>query len=522
MKYRRNERQEWKSCFGSRNPDHPRYQMVILGLFLLVLLSPARVRTETLSGDDIDRLMQKGLAAWKVPGASIAVVQGNNSYIQGYGVRELGSSRRVTPETLFAIGSTTKAFTTAAMALLIDEGKMRWDDPVQRHLPSFRLSDPLANANVTLRDIVSHRTGLTRHDMLWYGSPWNRAEILRRIGLVSLTHSFRSTYYYQNIMFLAAGSAVEGASGRSWEDFVRTRLFEPLGIRHANFSSVEAEKYPDHASPHIQDADGIRVVAWRNLDSVGPAGSINAGARDLERWIRFQLGDGELEGKRIVSASHLQETHSPQTIIRMEGETREENPESHFLNYGLGWRVQDYRGHFMLSHAGVIGGFRAYIALVPEATLGIMVLSNLAGRPSLPEAVTSSLVDVALGSPSRDWNSFFLDLVKRRRAKRRQDRDDLESKRHHGTRPSREQPAYVGKYENPAYGTAGVTLEGGVLLLRWSYFLLALKHYHYDVFMVDDKTLGGELVSFQLDREGAVHTMKFLEVEFQRFLEQKR
>ena len=489
---------------------------------MLVLLLPVLGRAESLSIDDIDRLMLEGLAAWNVPGASIAVVQGKMSYRQGYGVRELGSSRMVTPETLFAIGSTTKAFTTAAMAILIDQGKMHWDDPVHRHVPFFRLSDPLADKNVTLRDIVSHRTGLSRHDMLWYGSPWDRAEILRRIGFVSITHSFRSKYQYQNIMFLAAGHAVERASGLSWEDFIRRRLFKPLGIQDANFSSIDAEKHPDHASPHMRDEDGIRVVAWRNLDNVGPPGSINAGARDLERWIQFQLGGGALEGKQILSASHLEETHMPQTIIPLEGEMKEENPETHFLNYGLGWRVQDYRGHFMLSHAGVIDGFRAHVALVPEATLGVMVLSNLGGRPSLPEAMTHSLVDIALGSPTRNWNLFFLDLAKKRRAKLRQDRDDLERKRHHGTRLSRDRPAYLGKYEHPAYGSAGVTLEEGVLLLHWSGFRLALKHYHYDVFMVEDRTLGGGLVSFHLDQEGGVHAMKFLEVEFQRPSQQKR
>src|SRR5713226_2808287 len=174
----------------------------------------------------LDRIMQESLQAWQAPGAAIAVVKGDEVvYLKGFGVRELGGSKPVTPETLFAIGSTTKAFTTTAMGMLVDEGKMAWDDPARKHVEFFHLSDPLADANVTLRDLVCHRTGLSRNDALWYGSPWSREEVIRKIGLVKLTQPFRSTWQYQNIMFLTAGYAVGAASKSSWEDFVERRIF---------------------------------------------------------------------------------------------------------------------------------------------------------------------------------------------------------------------------------------------------------------------------------------------------------
>src|SRR5712692_3088429 len=298
---------------------------------------------------EIDALMQEALQTWQVPGASVAVVQGDEViYLKGFGVREQGRDEPVTPETLFAIGSTTKAVTTTAMAMLVDDGKIGWDDPVRKHLPFFRLADPLADENVTLRDLVCHRTGLSRHDMLWYGSPWGREEIVRRIAQVKLDKSFRSTYQYQNIMYLAAGLAVGAASNSTWEEFVQERILDPLGMTGANFSTTVAEKAPDHATPHRKKEETIEGIPWRNLDNVAPAGSINAGVRDMSRWVRFQLGGGTFEGKPLLSAANLAETHTPQMVMRMDDNQKFLLPETTQVSYGLGWAISDYRGQLLI------------------------------------------------------------------------------------------------------------------------------------------------------------------------------
>lgn len=421
-----------------------RVRLLAFALAVCVILS-CQGLAGTLDAAAIDRIVQEALAAWGVPGASVAIVQGDEVvYIQGFGVKELGNAAPVTADTIFAIGSTTKAFVSAAMAILVDEGKMSWDDPVRKHLTSFRLSDPLADDNVTMRDLVCHRTGLSRNDMLWYASPWSREEIVAKIGRVKLSRPFRAQYQYQNIMFLTAGQAVGAAAGTTWENFTRTRIFEPLGMTGANFSVTEAQLAPDHASPHSKPRDAnLKVVPWRNIDNVGPAGSINASTRDLSKWVRMQLADGLFAGKRIVSQTNLRETRTPQTVIRIEGPLFAANPHTNLMSYGMGWRLQDYHGRLMVSHGGRIDGFSALITLIPSEQLGIVFLSNR-GNTQMDAAVNNSIVDLALGLPSTQWTKVLKEQVERSEAEAKKQRDERDAKRHKNTKPSRELAAYRG------------------------------------------------------------------------------
>jgi CubicO group peptidase (beta-lactamase class C family) len=466
---------------------------------------------------EIDALMQEALQVWQVPGASAAVVQGDEvSYLKGVGVRELGRDEPVTPETLFAIGSTTKAITTTAMALLVDDGKMAWDDPVRKHLPFFRLSDPLADDNVTLRDLVCHRTGLSRHDMLWYGSPWAREEILRRIGQVKLDKSFRSIWQYQNIMYLAAGLAAGAASKSTWEEFVQARILDPLGMTGANFSTTTAEKAPDHATPHRKKEEKIEVIPWRNLDNVAPAGSINAGARDMSRWVRFQLGGGTFEGKPLLSAAHLAETHTPQMVLRMDENQKALFPETTQISYGLGWNISDYQGHLVIAHGGGIDGFRATVHLAPRAKLGLVILANLGGT-AMPEALVNNLLDLLLDLPRQDWNALLMERAKKAEAEGKTRENEREEKRHKDTSPTRELAAYTGAYEEPAYGTVSISLENGALQLQWSNFHSRLEHFHFDTFTTkNENPIENQQVLFALGADGEVATIGFLEQQFKK------
>jgi CubicO group peptidase (beta-lactamase class C family) len=466
----------------------------------------------------LDTLVHAAMKAFQVPGASVAVVHGEEVlYLKGFGVRELGKEEPVTPDTLFAIGSTTKAFTTTAIAMLVEDGKLAWDDPVRKHLPFFRLSDPLADANVTLRDLVVHRTGISRHDLLWYNSSWEREEILRKIGLVKSNTSFRSTWEYNNIMYLAAGTASGAVAGGSWEALVQQRIFDPLGMTGANFSVTVAQQAPDHASPHEKDKDkNLQVIPWRNLDNVAPAGAINAGARDLTKWIRFQLGEGMFEGKRLLSATHLAETHTPQMVLRRDEAARAMEPETQISNYALGWAIQDYHGHLLISHGGGIDGFRAQVALVPEAKLGLVILANSAGH-AMPEALRNSLLNHLLDFPQRDWNALFTGLAEKGEAEQQAKETEREEKRHKETHPSRELTAYTGAYEEPAYGTASVSLENGALALQWINFHFPLEHFHFDTFLAkSERPRFTEPVVFTLDASGDVALLKVLNVEFKK------
>ncbi len=486
----------------------PRRFFAILALSL-ALLAPAY--SQAVDTAAIDKIMQEALQTWQVPGAAIAVVKGDEVvYMKGYGVRERGGTKPVTPQTLFAIGSTTKAFTTTAMAMLVDEGKMAWDDPVRKYIEFFHLSDPLADQDVTLRDLVCHRTGLSRHDELWYGSPWGRQEIIRKIGLAKLTKPFRSTWQYQNIMFLTAGYAVGAAAKTSWEDFVQKRIFDPLGMTGADCSVTVAEKAPDHATPHRKKEDGkIEAIPWRNIDNIAPAGSINAGVSDLSKWVRFQLGDGAFQGKRLVSAANLEETHTPQMVERIEGPAKAvaQETETTQMSYGLAWQIHDYRGHLLVEHGGGIDGFLTSLTLVPKSKWGVAILSNLSPA-SLQVSARNSVLDLLLGLPRKDWNTIYAGQTKKAEEERKAREKEREAKRVKGTKPSRELPAYAGAYEDPAYGSAHVSLESGSLVLEWSNFKSRLEHFHFDTFASKgDNPLGNEQVPFALGTDGDVATM---------------
>jgi len=293
---------------------------------------------------------------------------------------------------------------------------MNWDDPVRKHLSYFRLADPQADRQVTVRDLAAHRVGLARHDELWQDSPpLSREEIIRRVGSLPLEKPFRSTFLYNNLMYLALGCAAGAADGSSWEAVVQRRIFDPLGMKTANFSHTAAQASPDHSSPHVQDGIRVKVKTWRDLENIGPAGSINVSARDLSQWLRFQLGDGTIDGKRVLSAAALAETHKPQMATPSGGKTQAIFPYAKNPAYCLGWNSHTNRGHFILWHGGGgPTGFRTQILLVPKSNLGIAVISNVEGVPQLPEPVVNGILDLALGFQKTDWNKAILGGLKRR------------------------------------------------------------------------------------------------------------
>jgi CubicO group peptidase (beta-lactamase class C family) len=470
--------------------------------------------------DSIEAIVHDALRAWQVPGVAVAIIHNDEVvYLKGHGVKELGKKDPVTPDTLFPIASCTKAFTTTAMAMLVDEGKMAWDDPVRKHVDYFHLADPLADANVTLRDLVTHRTGVRGHELLWYRSPWTQEEIIRKIGLVKLDRPFRSSFQYQTTMFTTAGHAVASAAKMPWAEFVQKRILDPLEMTATTLTTADVDKTPDHATPHRRNRLGSpEPIPWYRIDVPEPAGSINSTARDLARWVQFHLGDGTWNGKRLVSAASFAEPHTPQNIIRMEGQAKAQNPETLQMSYGMAWVVQDYRGHLLFGHAGAIDGFRAHLALLPRDRLGIVLLNNL-HETRMNQALANNLIDRLLGLGKRDWNSFHLALVK-------QDMDaaqarflEREASRHHGTKPSRELTAYVGRYEEPAYGTAEIALEEGTLVWKWSTFRQPLRHFHYNTFTIENDLLNGVQAQFALGPDGEVATLRVedpLGVEFKK------
>lgn len=484
--------------------------------FLTIVLCLAAV--SAFAQQNFDKLVADTMAAWRVPGVAVAIVQNDRViYLKGFGVKEIGKPDAITPDTLFEIASTTKAFTTTAMAMLVDEKKIDWDEPVRKYVDYFHLDDSCADSLVTLRDIVSHRTGLSRHDELWDYTDWPREQVIRSMATVKLTKPFRSAYQYQNIMFALAGEVVASAAKMPWEQFVRTRIFEPLGMSSTRVSFADWNASP-HATGHRYDRLGDRFTAQTMTDysAIAPAGTIKSNARDMAQWLRFQLAGGAIDGKRLLSAEALEETRMPQTVIRFEGNGREANPETNMQAYGLGWVIQDYRGDLLVAHAGALNNFRTQVALLPKKNSAVIVMEN-AGRGYAIISLRNAILDRLLGGATRDWNAHFLALEKKIVDKAQADKSDREAKRHRDTRPSRDLQTYAGTYESPAYGKAAVVIENGTLALRWNRLSVPLTHYHFDTFAAStpDEEVD-EKVQFQLGTDGEVKSMTIFGEEFVR------
>ncbi|MFN2563433.1 MAG: serine hydrolase [Gemmatimonadaceae bacterium] len=452
-----------------------------------------------------DAYVNAALATWKVPGVGIAIVRNDSIiYAKGYGARELGKSDPVTERTLFAIGSSSKAFTAASIAMLVDEGKLRWDDAATKHLPNLQLYDPYATRELSIRDLLSHRSGLSRGDLLWYGSELDRDEILRRVRFLQPTWSFRSTFGYQNLMYLAAGQVIARVANAMWDDFVRQRIFQPLGMTSSNTTTRALASQRDVASPHAEIDDTVRIIPWRNIDNIAPAGSINSNVVDMAQWVRLQLGKGKYNGRQLISSAQVEEMHSPHTIIRQDAAFRMLFPGVNFFEYGLGWFLQDYRGKKVVQHGGNIDGMSALVTMIPEDNFGMVILTNMNGS-ALPSVLMYKTFDLHLKAPPKDWSAdrrkAYEGLVQQGREAQKR----LEAQRVSGTKPSLPLAQYAGTYVDSMYGEAHVRDEGGKLMLtRGPAFVADLEHWHFDTFRATwrARNLGKTFVSFRLGASG--------------------
>ncbi len=469
-----------------------------------------------LDSKTIDALIERAREAWHVPGAAVVIVSGDKVlYLNGSGRRTLGQPEPVTADTIFPLASCTKAFTTTLMAMLADEGKLGWDDPVRKHLKDFHLSDPLADGDVRLRDLVSHRTGVGSHDLIWYRAKWDQKEMVRRVSLLPFDRPFRTAMQYQSVMFIAAGQAAENAGKQTWNEMIGTRIFAPLEMKNARTHLPADKKVADRASPHWKNGDGqIETMSFYDFTTPNPAGSIHASARDLAKWIQFHLNAGKHGEKRLVSAANLRATHSPQIVIPMEGSNAEMHPYTQQMSYGMAWVIQDYRGELLVSHAGLIDGFRAHITLLPKRKLGLAILCNL-DQTRMNLALSNAIVDMLLKAPDHDWNKHYGDIVAAEEFAARRRAVEIERSRKGGTKPSLPLADYGGKYTEPAYGEAIVKLEAGELVLEWSRFRCKLEHFHFDTFRVPDRHLGQWPVQFIIT-DGKVTGMKAIGMEWKR------
>ena len=419
------------------------------------------------------------MTTWKVPGLAVAIVKdGEVVFSQGFGLRDVEGTAAITPRTLFAIGSCTKAFTTMGLAILVDEGKLDWDAPVRNYLPAFQMHDPMATERMTPRDLVTHRSGLPRNDLVWYGSSLSRRELVDRLRYLEPNKDFRTVWQYQNLMYMTAGYLAGEIAGQSWEEFTRARILDPLGMSSSNFSVEQSQQQPDFSLPHKEQRDAVVSIPFRDVGSVAPAGGINSSVTDMAQWLLLHLNKGKQGDVQIVSESQLAQMHAPQMVMpEITGGRYPELP--NFAAYGLGWMVQPYRGHTLVQHGGGIDGFTSNVALLPSVNGGLVILSNISSAfPGI--AVMLNVCDRLLGLDMVPWNDRLKQMVEQEKETAQKAREQGNSQRVAGTRPSHSLESYTGDFAHPAYGVVSIRLDGNRLRATRGELSFSLDHYHYD------------------------------------------
>ena len=466
---------------------------------------PSAAATSALAG--FDEFVQSAMKSWGVPGLAIAIVKdGKVVLAKGYGLRNVQANSPVTADTIFAIGSSTKAFTTMAMGILVEEGKLAWDEPVTKYLPKFALKDEVAGKRMTPRDLVTHRSGLPRHDLMWYNAKLSRPELVARLPYLEPNEDFREKFQYQNLMFLTAGHLSAEVAGTSWEDVIRTRILDPIGMKNSNFAVSESQKGGDFATPYTLKDKTAVDVPFRVIDTMGPAGSINSSVNDMSKWLQVNLGGGAIGGKRIVAARQVQDMHRPQMVIQT-FPGLSDDPEVQQPSYGLGWIIESYRGKKRVHHGGNIDGFSTQVSLLPDDGIGVVVLTNLNATP-LPDIVARHASDRLLGLEPIDWNGRSL---KRRDVGEKASaiaKKAAGEERKTGTKPAHTLDEYAGEYVHPAYGSVTVMRSGEGLTARFHDLPMRLNHWHYETFRADveEKSLSELKLFFQFftDAQGEV------------------
>jgi CubicO group peptidase (beta-lactamase class C family) len=465
-------------------------------------LDPAAKVVAALEG--FDNVAEEGLKALKVPGIAMVVIKDDKvAYARGFGFKDVEKKLPVTPDTIFAIGSSSKAFTVFALGKLVDQGKVEWDKPVRNYIPWFRLYDQSAGERLTVRDLVMHDSGLPRHDLVWYNNQKvTREELVRRLPYLQPSADLREKWQYNNLMYLTAGYLVEQLTGKKWEDAVRSLVFEPLGMKRANFSVLESQKDADFAYPYGTDDKGFKKLPFRDITIIGPAGAINASVNEMAHWALVHLNNGKFGGDQLVNTATVADMHASHMVLGAESET----PEILAQSYGMGWFTDIYRGHRRFHHGGNIDGFTAMVSVLPNDGLAFVVLSNMNGS-ALPELLVRTAADRILGVAAKDWIGETAKKIAEGEAAQKKAEEKKGTRRVQGTKPAHALADYAGDYNHPGYGDLKVELAGNGLAFTYNGIATPLEHWHYETFnglKADDPTFTDFKLTFRTDLNGRV------------------
>jgi len=499
---------------GGRSVVHTMPLLGSVGLLAAVALTPAAAVSQA-PPRNLDRTVARVLQAFDVPGLALTIVKDGQVVVaKGYGVKTLGRPDPVDSQTLFGIASNTKVFTATALGILVERGLLEWDAPVIRYLPWFAMWDPWVTRNLTIRDLLVHRSGLGlgAGDLLWWPpSTYDRKEISRRLRFIEPRTSFRSAYAYDNVLYTVAGEVIETVSGMTWEDFVQTQILDRVGMRTSNVRHSAAEHGANVATTHARVDGAVRVIKPFASDNTNPAGGINANADDMARWLMVQLDSGRIgdQGRMFTerTARQLWRIVVPQDPGVPPPELAPSR--GSFAGYALGLNVRDYRGQKLVSHTGGLPGYVSRVAFLPDVKLGVAVLTNMESGAAF-EALTWTVIDHYLGAPAFDWIAAYEALEARAAAAMRDREAATTATRDTTSRPSLPLERYVATYRDAWYGDIEIRLEAGRLVMQFSKtpsLLGDLEHWQYDTFVVrwrDRELRADAFVTFTLNPDGSV------------------
>jgi CubicO group peptidase (beta-lactamase class C family) len=506
----------------------PRRLAALLSVLAFVSALPAALGSSPWPGgqrpDDavppgLDATVAKIMKAFEVPGLALTIVKdGRVALAKGYGVRKLGDPAPVDARTLFGIASNSKVFTATALGLLVEEGKLAWDAPVVDYLPWFMMYDPYVTRELTVRDLLVHRSGLGlgAGDLLWWPeSTYNRREVAERLRFIQPATSFRSAYAYDNVLYLVAGEVIEAVTGRTWEDFVAERILKKVGMTDSNVRHSAAAEGGNVATPHAQVEGAVRPIAPFTSDNTNPAGGINSGAVDMAKWMLVRLARGKLaDGTALYSERTAREIEMPVTILPNPAPPAELAAlKSNFAAYALGVNVRDYRGHKVLTHTGGLPGYVSIVTLLPDRNLGVAVLTN-AESTSAFSALSWHIIDHDFGAPATDWTAAYLALQKRAEERLAKALGESEAARAVASGPSLPPAKYAGVYTDAWYGDIAIEEAGGKLVMRFTRtpaLVGDMEHWQHDTFVVrwrDRELRADAYVTFALNPDGSIERAK--------------
>jgi CubicO group peptidase (beta-lactamase class C family) len=482
---------------------------VLVGAVVSAAPAPAQNGDIAAKLQGFDDYMAKVLKDWNGPGIGVGIVVGDKLvFAKGYGYRDYEKKLPFTPGTVCPIASNTKLFTAVAAGMLVDEGKLTWDRPVRESVPSVNFYNEQLDNTVTLRDMLSHRTGITRHDTIWYKSDFTRKELFDRLKFLEPQEPIRQSFLYNNLMFAGVGYMIELQSGRTWEQFVRERILEPLEMRSTAYTIAEMVKQPEHGVGYTEKRDTFElyhIPYYEDTDGVAPCGAIVSNIQDLSHWLIALMNDGKYEGRQVIPADVLRQTLQP--AIALPNTAAEQRGYWEVLNaaYGMGRETATYRGHLLTFHGGDLPGFHSQVSFMPKEKIGVLVL--VVGNHTAPlyNLVTYNVYERLLGMDETPWIERGLKIRLKAKDAGAKARAKAGEDRVANTKPSHALADYVGEFENPAYGIIKIALKENQLQFDFHKIRMPLTHFHYDRFdTADDEEDGKWSVNFRTNPQGDV------------------